>query len=164
MRRSLLLFVMLLAACEGKAGVAAKRPDPETAFRASLGKRWELTRLGSREIPAPPAGTSPDTPGKDLVPGRRPTIRFDTVPPRVGGRSFCNAYGGPYELRGDSLRIGEIISTAVGCDGTDSLETLFSRALRETRRFEVDSLTLVLIAGDGSRAIFTLADSSNTYP
>ena len=110
--------------------------------------------MGDRDIPLPPPGTPLDSPGRDLVPGRRPTIRFIADPPSGGGRSFCNGYGGPYVLRGDSLRIERIESSAVGCDGPDSLETRFFRALRETRRFQLDSAALVLIAGDGTRLVF----------
>ena len=72
----------------------------------------------------------------------------------AGGRSFCNGYGSPFVLDGDSLRITRIESSAVGCDGPDSLETRFFRALRNTRRFEMDSTMLALIAADGSRMIF----------
>lgn len=113
-------------------------------------------RLGSSEIPPPPPGTAPDSLGRDLVPGRRPTIRFMANPPGAGGRSFCNRYGTPYELRGDSLRLTMIESTAVGCDGPDSLETRFFRGLWRTRRFELDSTAarLVLIAEDGTRLTF----------
>ena len=125
-----------------------------------MGRQWELARLGSREIPPPPTGTPADSPGTDLVPGRRPTIRFMAESPDFGGRSFCNGYGGPFVLRGDSLRIEQIMSTAVGCDGPDSLETRFFRGLRETRRFELDSTSLVLIGADGTRLVFVPAGSN----
>lgn len=133
-------------------------PDPEGDFRAGLGREWELVRLGSQEIPPPPPGTPADSPGRDLVPGRRPTIRFTAEPSGAGGRSFCNGYGSPYELRGDSLRLTRIESTAVGCDGPDSLETRFFRGLWGTRRFELDSTAsrLVLVAADGTRLTFAL--------
>jgi heat shock protein HslJ len=118
-------------------------------------------------VTPPPAGTPNDSPGRDLVPGRRPTIRFviDSVQGlSAGGRSFCNGYGGPVLLRGDSLEIREIMSSAVGCDGPDSLETRFFRALRSTRRFELDSTTLRLVAADGSRAVFEPTGSASTWP
>ena len=159
-----LLLVILAAACAENPRATAKAADPETLFRAQLGHQWELARLGPTEIPEPPADTPPDAPGKDLVPGRRPTIRFSATAADFGGRSFCNGYGGPYELRGDSLRLGQIMSSAVGCDGPDSLETRYFRALRETRRFEIDSVSLHLIAADGSRATFVRGDSTVSYP
>ena len=129
-------------------------PDPEAAFRAQLGREWELTRIGTQEIPPPAAGTRADSPGADLVPGRRPTITFTAEPSRFGGRSFCNGYGGPFTLSGDSLRITEIMGTAVGCDGEDSLETRFFRGLHAPIRFEIDSASLVLIGTDGTRLTF----------
>ena len=142
----------LAAACAPESPVA----DPEAEFRAQHGREWELLSLGSREIPPPPAGTPSDSPGRDLGPRRRPTIRFCEEPPGAGGRSFCNGYGSPYALRGDSLRLTRIESSAVGCDGPDSLETRFFRALWSTRRFELDSAggQLVLIAEDGTRLTF----------
>ena len=166
-RRCSLPLVLLLAVAPGcgESGRAVEeRGDPEAAFRAHAGAQWALVRLGDREIPSPPAGTPLDSPGRDLVPGRRPTIRFTLEPPGAGGRSFCNGYGGPFILRGDSLRITQIESTAVGCDGPDSLETRFFRALRETRRFEVDSSALALIAADGSRLVFEPAGAATRSP
>ena len=161
-RETAAFVVLLLAVLPGCAETprAAPRPaDPEATFRAQLGREWQLVRLGTREIPPPPAGTPLDAPGRDLVPGRRPTIRFTMEPPGAGGRSFCNGYGGPFELRHDSLRISEIVSSAVGCDGPDSLETRFFRGLREARRFSMDSTRLVLIGEDGSRMVFEAADA-----
>jgi len=140
-------------------------PDPEADFRARLGREWALERLGAQEIPPPPPGTPRDTPGRDLVPGRRPTLRFSAEPPGAGGRSFCNGYGSPYELRGDSLRFTEIVSSAVGCDSPDSLETRFFRALRGTRRFALDSARLVLLAEDGTRLLtFVPAGAGSAAP
>ena len=130
---------------------------PEAAFKAQMDRTWELTRLGTLEIPEPPEGTPRDTPGRDLVPGRRPTLRFSQDRPGVGGRSFCNGYGGPFTLRGDSLRIHEIESSAVGCDGPDSLETRFFRGLRLTRRFRLEGDSLRLVAADGSALVFVPA-------
>lgn len=152
-----LAWLLFLAACSQSEPATQQRRDPEAAFRAHLGHQWELVRLGELEVPAPTAGTPPDSPGRDLVPGRRPTIRFVADPPSAGGRSFCNGYGGPYELRGDSLAITRIESTAVGCDGPDSLETRFFRALRETRTFEVDSARLVLLGEGGALLTFVRA-------
>ena len=138
--------------------------DPEATFRAQLGREWELVSLGFLEIPPPPPGTPPDSPGRDLVPGRRPTIRFSAEPPGAGGRSFCNGYGSPYEIRGDSLRLTRIESSAVGCDGPDSLETRFFRALWGARRFQLDSAgtQLVIVADDGTRLSFVPAGTRPT--
>jgi heat shock protein HslJ len=157
--RALGAALALAGACVGPGRPVA---DPEVEFRAQLGREWVLVRLGSHEIPRPPPGTPSDSPGRDLVPGRQPTIRFSADPPGAGGRTFCNGYGSPYELRGDSLRLTRIESSAVGCDGPDSLETRFFRALWGTRRFELDSTAarLVLVAEDGTRLTFVPAGAA----
>jgi heat shock protein HslJ len=153
-RATLAIASAFVAACSGPERPAA---DPEADFRALLGREWALASIGAREIAPPPPGTPPDAPGRDLVPGRRPTIRFTAEAPGAGGRSFCNGYGSSYALRGDSLRFGPIESSAVGCDGPDSLETRFFRGLGGTRRFELDSARLVLVAEDGTRLTFVPA-------
>lgn len=131
----------------------------ESSFRSRAGREWELARLGPDVLP-PSVAPDPRIPPGDPHPGVRPTIRFDADRGDAGGRSFCNGYGGPYTVRGDSLRIRQIMSSAVGCDGPDSLETRFFRGLRETRRFEFHSDTLGLIAADGSRLTFVPKETS----
>ena len=148
---------LLLAALAGCSERPQPPADPDAAFRAHIGQQWELARLGTQEIPLPPPGTPPDSLGRDLVPGRRPTITFTADPLTLGGRSFCNGYGGPFTIYGDSLRIFQIMSSAVGCDHPDSLETRFFRGLRETRRFEIDSTSLVLIGDGGPLLTFVRA-------
>lgn len=129
----------------------------EAEFRSRFGRTWELARLGEQDIPVPAAGTPTDLAGRDLVPGRRPTLRFSLDQTGAGGRSFCNGYGGPFDVRGDSLRLGQIVSTAVGCDGTDSLETRFFRGLRETRRYTIANDTLTLHGSDRALLVFVPA-------
>jgi hypothetical protein len=157
----MLSAALVLGAC---AGPADSNSDPEPVFREQLGRPWELVSLGPRAIPPPPPGTPPDSPSRDLVPGRRPTIRFTAEPESAGGRSFCNGYGSPYELSRDSLRLPRIESSAVGCDGPDSLETRFFRALSRTRRFTIDSTRLVLIADDGAQLVFVPATDAGPTP
>lgn len=161
------LFAAAALACEGTPrsasdSTAASAPaDREADFRASLGRTWELARLGTREIPPPTAGTPADSPGRDLVPGRRPTLRFSPDTAIAGGRSFCNGYGGPFDLEGDSLQIREIMSTAVGCDHPDSLETRFFRALRLTRRYRLLGDSLTLLADDGPALVFVATEPAS---
>ena len=143
--------------------------DPTTRFRAQIGRTWELTRLGDQDIPAPAVDTT-RAPSRYPGAGSRPTIRFtgepapqapDSTFSNAGGWSFCNGYGAGYIAGpGDALRFSGFHSTLVGCDGPDSLETRFFRALGATRRFALDSATLVLIADDGTRLTFVRPDSA----
>lgn len=165
---------MVLLACaapESSRNGEASAPHLETAFRAQLGRTWELARLGDQDIPAPAADRAAGTAGRHPGPGSRPTIRFTAEPASeggvhppgmrtAGGWSFCNGYGTAYELGpGDALRFHGFQSTLVGCDGPDSLETRFFRGLHETRRIELDSARLVLVAGNGGRLTFVPAGS-----
>jgi heat shock protein HslJ len=172
-----LLTVTVTAACSGERQVraadsAVRSPpveEPMRAFRARLGHTWELARLGNQDIPAPLTKPSEQRAGMHPGPGSRPTIRFTSEAPgslsdgepgflSAGGWSFCNGYGTAYALGpGDQLRFRGFESTLVGCDGPDSLETRFFRALGSTRRFAFDSAALHLIAEDGSRLIFVAA-------
>jgi heat shock protein HslJ len=153
---------------KGDAPVGARVPaDRADAFRARLGRTWELARLGEQEMPPSRAAPSPRAPGTHPGPGTRPTIRFTSEPApqapdsamsSAGGWSFCNGYGAAYRVGpADQLRFGLFQSTLVGCDRSDSLETRFFRALAATRRFVLDSATLVLVAEDGSRLTFVPA-------
>ena len=156
-----------------RSGIAeASAPDLEAAFRAHLGRTWELTRLDEQDISAPAADRRPTSPGRHPGPGSRPTIRFTAEPTsegavhppglrRAGGWSFCNGYGTAYALGpAGALRFHGFQSTLVGCDGPDSLETRFFRALHATRRIELDSAQLALVADNGSRLTFVLVATS----
>ena len=172
------LTVVALAACSasdlGRDSAAAppRAADVQSAFRAHVGRTWELERLGEQEIPVPAVRTQPGSGGRHPGPGSRPTIRFtaELAPggsvhpaglPTAGGWSFCNGYGTAYALGpGDALRFHGFQSTLVGCDGPDSLETRFFRGLHETRRVELDGASLSLVAEDGSRLTFVLATDS----
>lgn len=146
------------------------RTAPEVTFRARLGRTWELTTLGHQNIPASRA-PGKVRPGRHPGPGSRPTLRFtsesaaemtgDSMALQAGGWSFCNGYGMAYVLGpGDQLGFRHFQSTLVGCDGPDSLETRYFRALANTRRFEMDETTLSLLAADGSRLTFGAAPDS----
>ena len=140
-------------------------PNVETTFRQHLGRTWELAQLGDQPIAQSRPRTPATCPGWHPGPGSRPTIRFTAQPAaeptgtfQAGGWSFCNGYGAAYKLGPNSaLRFHQFQSTLVGCDGPDSLETRFFRALHDTRWVQLDSGTLVLIAADSSRLTFVVA-------
>lgn len=157
------------------AAARSVRESPEAAFRASIGRTWELARLGTQEIPAPGVRADGARPGRHPGPGTRPTLRFTTDSagaiaggsglPGASGSSFCNGYGTAYELGpGDRLRFHGFHSTLVGCNGPDSLETRYFRALHRTQRFEIDGTSLHLVAADGTRLTFVAAPDSARPP
>ena len=175
-RLAIILLVAAIACADRRPDSArdssVAHADPQARFLAARGRTWELARLGDRDIPAPPAGSTSRPPRRYPGNGSRPTIRFTAerlsmAPPddslllSAGGWSFCNGYGAGYAVGpGDQLRFRQWQSTLVGCHGPDSLETRYFRALAATRRFELDSASLVLVAEDGSRLTFVAVPAS----
>lgn len=175
--RSLIPAVVLLACAapeqSSRSGTAeSSAPALDATFRAHLGRTWELARLGEEDIPPSAADRRLGRPGYHPGPGSRPTLRFTAEPTSEGtvhppglrsasGWSFCNSYGTAYELGpGGTLRFHGFQSTLVGCNGPDSLEARFFRGLSETRRIELDSAQLELVADNGTRLTFVLVSDS----
>lgn len=48
--------------------------------------------------------------------GNPPTLEFDFAEGRLGGNGGCNRYNGVFELNGNSLKIGSLMSTKMACD------------------------------------------------
>lgn len=55
-----------------------------------------------------------DMPG-GIAAGTRGTLRFDPAG-RVSGEAFCNRFGGPYTLTGETLTIGPLAATKMACE------------------------------------------------
>jgi heat shock protein HslJ len=68
------------------------------------------------------------------------------------GSTGCNGFTGPYERRGDSLRLGPLGSTRRACAEPEmnAREGAFLRALGKTRTSHITDDTLVL-AGEAGR-------------
>lgn len=106
---------------------------PSSAARLAPGE-WRLLSIESR--PAVPADLS-----------RRPWIRFDLDSGRVSGNLGCNRAAGPFTLAGDSLRVGQVISTKMACAdrAMNEQEVEFSFALINTTNYRLRGDTLDLI-------------------
>ncbi len=63
----------------------------------------------------------------------------------MNGNGGCNSFGGRYELNGQRLIIGPIMSTKKACQGdVMKQETGFLRALQNAHRIEATHLKLVI--------------------
>src|SRR5690606_32599663 len=83
-------------------------------------------------------------------------LRLASAEKRAQGDSGCNQFSGPYELRNDSLRLGQLTSTLRACadPAMNQRESLFLAALRETRIWRIQSDTLTLSGATGQLAPF----------
>jgi heat shock protein HslJ len=77
-------------------------------------------------------------------------INFDAVKGTAGGDTSCNAFGGSYKSKGNSIRITDVISTMRACieDERMDIERSFLDGLRETDRYEIAADRLRLFKGD----------------
>ena len=88
----LLIAALLLAACAG--GGRPGAPD-------DLGGTWELVDGLPEATTIPP-------------PGATATLVFEGN--NLDGRSFCNAYSGPYRIDAGVLAVDGLGGTEMGCD------------------------------------------------
>jgi heat shock protein HslJ len=66
----------------------------------------------------------------------------------AGGFSGCNTYRGPYELDGDSISLGPLAGTLIGCPGPEAdTEAAYLAALEDVDAWAVGGGELVLSTG-----------------
>jgi heat shock protein HslJ len=99
--------------------------------------------------------------------GDRPTRVADNIPEphlllhpadtRASGSTGCNGFSGGYQLSGDSLQFGQLVSTLRACADPElnRQERGFLDALGATRVWRITGNTLVLSDGTRPLARFT---------
>ena len=85
-----------------------------------------------------------------------PHLLLQPAQKQAGGSTGCNSFGGPYQLSGDSLRLGPLIATLRACVDPEinRQERSFLNALNETRAWQVTGDTLILSGATGPLARF----------
>ena len=126
--------------------------DLSTGQRVLAGTEWQLASLG------PPGSEA------DIVAGTTPSIKFGEDG-RVGGSTGCNNYGGAYEVRGDTISIGRLVSTRRACldQNANEQERLFLAALEAANRFRLSSNRLTIFS-DRGRTVLNFVSTSPSDP
>lgn len=119
--------------------------------RSLAGTEWRLVSLG-------PSGAE-----TDVVQGTTVTIRFGEDG-RAGGSTGCNSYGGTYEVRGDTISFGRLISTKRACldQNANEQERRFLAALEAANRFRVSGDRLTI--SDRGRTVLNFVSTSPSEP
>ena len=65
-------------------------------------------------------------------------------PDSIGGRAYCNSYGGDLTVTGDEIVVSEIFMTTAGCDVPDA-ERAFVGAIGRVKSMGMDGDELVLV-------------------
>ena len=133
--------------------------------------RARLVAVAALAFVAPACATAPPSLRGDwtlagmngAVPRGQATLRLENG--RLSGRSFCNYYSGPYQIRSDRLLVGQIAATRLFCGGGDggfdrmAAERAFLDALSAEPRLQLGPEGLLLEAGNGSTLTFRRAGS-----
>ena len=124
-----------------------------------------LTACAAGDVPSAPslAGTEwvlKAMPGWVMAKAPQiPTLHFQSDG-QVGGRGGCNSWGGSYELKGTSVRFGQMRTTLMACAYGMDVEGRFHEMLRQARTLTVNGDTLTLGNGDGELATFFRASTA----
>jgi heat shock protein HslJ len=134
--------ILLLVAISTIVSLAACRGSGADALRDTA---WELTSLA----------------GSDLLPGTTITLGFTAD--EISGSAGCNHYGGSYKISGDSLNLGDLYATEMGClepAGILEQETAYLAALGLAARYQIDGHRLELLDEAGTQILVYVASSS----
>lgn len=123
------ILALFLAACATAPARGVVSPEDAT---------WTLARLAGE--PARAAGAE------------APTLRLDSATGRASGNTGCNGFSGPYELRGDSILFGTLVSTRRACvdEGMNRQEAAYLGMLSEARTWRLAGDTLLIEGGRGA--------------
>ena len=117
---------------------AATKP----AAQATLHGSWTLDKVyGAKE------------PFKILFPNKIPDITFDLKTSALNGNNGCNSYNGPFELKNGVLKIGDMMSTRMYCEGVK--ESLFMTTLKMANTYRMEDNNLVLMLDNDDLMRFT---------
>lgn len=126
------IFAIVLSAC-----------GPGTSQDPLAGTSWMLTSIGNQGV----------------VPGSNVTLSFQDG--RASGNAGCNSYGGEYQLKGDTLKIEQLVSTLMACADSSMMdqETTYLEFLRNAQRFELADGQLQIYRSDGEALTFVPAQT-----
>jgi heat shock protein HslJ len=139
--------VLLVSSCSALAAQAPARADSSSAGSRLANTEWRLTSFGAEGAESP------------VIEGTTITLKFG-ADGRAGGSGGCNSYGGEYSERGDTLSIGQIISTKRACleQGANEQEQRYLSALESAGSFKLSDGRLTIFRGDGPGALNFVTD------
>ena len=120
--------------------------------RSLAGTEWRLVSFG-------PSGSE-----AEVVQGTTVTMNLGEDG-RVGGSTGCNSYGGTYEVRGDTISFGRLVSTRRACldQNANEQERRFLAALEGANRFRLSSDRLTIFS-DRGRTVLNFLSTSPSDP
>jgi len=150
----LLLFTALLiiSACNLATAEPPARGEPtapSSTGHSLANTQWMLKSFGSASVEQMVAEKSPIT------------LKFEAGD-RAGGSGGCNSYGSNYQVQGNRLSFGPILSTKRACleDALTQQEQQYFRALESAGTFTLTDDRLTIFSQDG-RSVLNFVKTSS---
>ncbi len=186
LRRKLLLPILALTmtACSptapGEPSAAQPTEPPETKKPATPPTEPTATKARPTRETSTPSGATDSLSGTEwklisfgvageetpVVEGTTVTLQFQAGRQAVG-HGGCNSYGTDYQVEGNALSFGEVVSTMMACadDATMAQEEEYYAALNTAGEFEMEEDRLTIWYDDGQGVLnFTAVRSDRETP
>ena len=98
-----------------------------------------------------------DWPGKSLPSTAKATLNINDGN-KIGGKSFCNTYGGTATFNGNALQFSQIFGTKMYCNEVADAEIKFTADLEAVNSGKVDGGKLFLMKDGTVLMIFSKAE------
>jgi heat shock protein HslJ len=157
-----LAIVLFLAACGSAAAPSPTTGVPATgtpgaAATATMspggssdldGTKWTLVSFGPKGAENP------------VVSGSKVTLEFEQ-PGKLGGTGGCNGYGADYQVEGNTLAVGAVVSTLMACadEAVNQQEQQYFRAIQAAGEYQLSGDQLVITYDNGA-GVLTFAPQS----
>lgn len=103
--------------------------------------RWELTRWPGKTLPTTAKATLNVTGGN-----------------RIGGKSFCNTYGGNAVINGNAIQFSKIFGTKMYCEAVGDAENKYHADLEKVTAGKVSGNRLYLYQNETLLMVFVKAE------
>ncbi|MFA6059330.1 MAG: META domain-containing protein [Taibaiella sp.] len=137
MRYLIALSVILLFSCSVLKNQAQSEPGNTNPLK---GTGWILSRIPDFELEKT---------------RKEPSIYFNDSTSRVSGYTGCNGYGASYTLKGNTIKIGDVLSTKMACMPGMKTENKVINVLGNVDNFSISGDKLTLKQGEKVLAEFT---------
>lgn len=94
-----------------------------------------------------------DLKGSTLPADSKATLNFGEGL-KVGGKSFCNSYGGSVEIKDDKISLKNLFGTKMFCEDTDMAERAYLNALNKVNNAKIVNNKLQLLEDNAVLLIF----------
>lgn len=96
-------------------------------------------------------------PGKTLPTAAKATLNFGSES-KIGGKSFCNSYGGNYSLTDGTIKFDQLFSTKMFCTEFSGAENTFQVDLTSATAAKVSGNKLRLLKDGQLIMVFTKSE------